>query len=190
MKKILLSVFLLAGFIFTGCWPETAVAPDYSSTPANKSWIELPGASSLSIETLFSKSELIDGSKGGKIKLKEKYGSNLEVEAELDIPKNAFSGTQLVTILLDDQTTSATFSPTPFVFNKSLSLSLEYEGLDLSDLGTSEIDFYYIGVNGEFILAEHDGVTVDVRKGKLKVKNASIPHFSRYGFTKRYESGD
>ena len=184
MKNLFSLFIIVVLFIFSGCWPESSVAPDYSANSDNQFLKLTNNSSSLSIESIISDSKIIDGNKGGKLKLKDKTG-DIEIKAELDIPKNAFEGSVLISAFVDNQSTSIDLFPTPFAFNKSLELTLEYDGVDLSGYSEDEIDFYYLSAEGNLVKAEYDELKVNVSKGELKVKNAKIPHFSRYGFTKR-----
>ena len=69
-------------------------------------------------------------------------------------------------------------------FDNPLNLNLTFSGLDLTGVNPSEVNFYYIDPDGNLEIAENDGITVDIANGTLSVKNAKIPHFSRYGFAK------
>ena len=81
----------------------------------------------------------------------------------------------------DNKTTVTSFSPS-MEFNKKASFSITYQGLKLYGINISDIKFAYIASDGSVQYAENEGITVDKYMGILKVKNAKIPHFSRYGF--------
>ncbi len=185
MKKIVFSTFL-ALLLLAGCSQENSlVGPQEQS---NKTWLKVPAKSDMSVETQYTTGKIVYGNWGGELKLSSKYfwrsNNKIEVEAELEIPAHAFDGLKIISMTLDDQTASATFNPSPFIFDKPLSFSLSYDGLDLRGVNPSEIQFCYLADDGQLVPAKNDGVTVDVKKGKLSVKNAVVPHFSRYGFVK------
>jgi hypothetical protein len=45
-------------------------------------------------------------------------------------------------------------------------------------------DFVYYGIGG-LVHVQNNGVVVNMPKDEIKVMNAKLPHFSRYGFTRR-----
>jgi len=55
-------------------------------------------------------------------------------------------------------------------------------GLDLTGVNPNTLDFVYIDASGNMYTVEYDYVTMDAATGMLKVVNAVLPHFSRYGF--------
>jgi hypothetical protein len=110
--------------------------------------------------------------------------ARLRVSGELIVPENSFEGVVDVSTLFNNQNTTQSFGPSPFTFGKTLLLTLEYKGVNLRKADPSQIDFYYIDNEGQFHKAEYSSITVDVEAGILKVVEAKINHFSRWGWAK------
>ncbi len=183
--KLVKYFIALSFLIIIGC-SESLVdsnQPQNVQNFAKHNWIALNNQNSASVESNLSASEVIKKNKGGKINLNERAGS-IKIKAKLDVPKNAFSNdeTLLVTVSADPYSASVNFEPSPYTFDKELSFDLEYDGLNLNGIDKSEIDFGYLAPDGSFVKAEYD--KIDLHNDKLKVKNARISHFSRYGFIK------
>ncbi len=182
MKKSLLTIALLGFFIFGCAENSSIVGPDYQvSESSGKTWIQLP--SNLKLFKTETFSELINGRIGGKISFRVDFG-DIKVNGTLKIKKNSFEGEEEISVLIDDRSTTTTFTPSPFEFNKPLIYSVKYKGLDLQGFNPDDFDFYYTSPNGEMIKAEYSSLNVDIDKGILEVKKAKLPHFSRYGFAR------
>ncbi len=137
-------------------------------------------------------SESIDGSIGGVIKI-----HNIERKTEgvvvttglLTIPKGAFAGIKDITIITNSNSASIQFYP-EMQFDKSLKLTLNYEGLDevlldsLGLLNPEQMGFYFVADDGTKELIENEGLLFTLKKGILGVKNAKLNHFSRYCWCK------
>ncbi len=182
MKRFTI-IFAILGFLVFGCIEESSiVGPDLQvSQNIEKTWVELP--SNLKLSKTETVSKLIDGQAGGKINFKIEF-EELKVKGNLKIEKKSFEGEEELFITLDDQTTSATFGPSPFEFNKPLLYTVKYTGLDLEGFNPEDFDFYYLSAGGELVKAEYNSLYVNIKKGVLKVTKAKIPHFSRYGFAR------
>jgi len=87
----------------------------------------------------------------------------------------------LISKTLSVLNTSVEFAPT-MVFYSDVYYNVTYSGLNLNGIDLSKIKFAYIGADGSIQIAEHEGITFNTATGMLSVKNARIPHFSRYGF--------
>ena len=70
-------------------------------------------------------------------------------------------------------------------FNFPAEYDLKYEGLDLTGLTLSQLDFVYMNEDGTYELVVYDEISMDLSKGKIEIKNAQLPHFSRYGFIRK-----
>ena len=70
------------------------------------------------------------------------------------------------------------------VFNKNLEYTLTYKGIDLTGVDPETVKFCYIASDGSIVEAENSGIEVHIEDGKIKVKKALIPHFSRYGWVR------
>jgi hypothetical protein len=191
MKKYFL-LPLLVGFLVLSCTDNNIVEP-VSTDAASQSvselrWLDLPKFASNKLMKVVSASKLITGSVGGKIdvecKIENNTGYPFLMKAKLIVPPNAFAGDQtlLFTVMLDDQTMTATFSPSPMTFNIPLSLDLEYSGVDLSTIDQSRLNFAYLADDGSIEVASYQKLDVNASILRISVKSAKIEHFSRFGF--------
>lgn len=184
MKKISLLIAAIA-LLLPGCFTENSLSPDFGNPSQNSiQWIQLGENGNPTIEKEVLVAKDINGKVGGVIDY-DLSVANIEVFGSLTIPKNSFNGTMSISALFDNRTTSQTFGPSPFEFGKSLVLTLEYKGVNLNGVNPSEIDFYYIGDDGQFYKAEYSSINVDPSTGTLSVVNAKINHFSRWGWAKK-----
>ena len=67
-------------------------------------------------------------------------------------------------------------------FQADVEYTYKIVGVDLTGVNPNTLDFVYIDAIGNMYAVEYDYVTMDVNSGMLKVVNAILPHFSRYGF--------
>ncbi len=180
MKKVLL-LLIPVMLILAGC-SQSILEPTAPAAEVQKSVIQLPTPNSLNIETEFSVSEEIDGSQGGMVKMNESYSSGsgqVNINAKLKIPKNAFSGTETIGYTVDDVDGSIDFSPS-MAFSEDLRFDIKFIGLDLSDFEPGDIHFMYVDSNNVTHPVQYSKLTVDVDRGILEVRDAVISHFSRY----------
>ena len=180
MKKVLLLFIPIILFI-AGC-SESVLEPTSPVLETQKSVIQLPPSNTLNIENTFSVSDLIEGSRGGKIKMDESYNSQsgkVKIKAKLKIPKNAFSGTITIGYQVNDADASIDFFP-GMSFNKDLLFDIKFSGLDLTGIDPDEVQFLYLAPDGQTYPVQYSDLTVDIDKGILEVKDAVITHFSRY----------
>lgn len=190
MKTTLFTLFLIAAFL-VGC-TDTPISPlDSQANPEGQldKLVKLPPKSGLSTETVFSKTELIDGEQGGEIKTKEYYwtndGTKVKIDARLTIPKGAFTGSVNITMKIDDVFAAASFEPA-MSFDQPLQFDLTINGLDLSQisLGGAAYNFVYVADDGRIEDVVNDGVTLDSFLKGLTVDKAQLNHFSRYAFSR------
>jgi hypothetical protein len=175
------TVLLILMFNMFGCSDPSVFEPEVPET-FNQTYKNPP-----LIPDMISVSQTIDGSKGGTIVLNGLYknisGKVITVSAILNIPKDAFQGTETITISTDSALAALNFSPA-MEFDNPLNLTLEYSGLDLKTLGlTSDIEFVFMGDDGIIEPTLNDGIKSQHSQGALKVINAKLTHFSKFGFT-------
>ena len=60
-------------------------------------------------------------------------------------------------------------------------------GLDLSGVNPANVDFVYLNNDGTIEQIIYENLEVIVSQGCLRVSNAYLPHFSRYGFVNKAE---
>jgi hypothetical protein len=188
MKTLLFSFFLLA-FLLLGC-NEAPVQPDILEEPVET---EIVTYEEIQIPTkpagtpTFTATETIDGSKGGYVKIKDSYitvdGDTVELDVKLKIKKDCFSGTQDITMTLDDVYTAVRFTP-EMIFDKPVELNVKYKGLDPEQLNLTSgtYEFLYIDDDGNTQTVPSYGVKVNAEDGEISVKKAKLDHFSRYAF--------
>jgi len=186
MKKLLLTIAVAALFLF-GCQDENSlvqpVQNQATQNTAQKTWLKLADKSGSAVETdYYQGNKNIDGKKGGILAIQFTFRNSVTVSGNLVVPKNAFKGKMVVSANVNSSEATATFYPTPYTFNTPLSYTVEYHNLDLSGIDPSTVDFYYLAEDGSLQKANYDHLEVDVSSGYLKVENAQLPHFSRYGF--------
>ena len=187
MRRILL--LLLLSFLYVvGCIDS----PIAHKTPnsCNYSLIKLPPHSNLSVESIFTKSELITGEEGGVIRINKFYLSYsnqiVKIDAKLTIPEDAFTGSVIITMKIDDEYAGAYFEPS-MTFDKPLEFSLKINGINFSELEGTTSDshnFICIADNGSTKNVTNDGIYLDNFLHGLTVHNAQLNHFSRYAFSR------
>ena len=178
--KIIISLAILVS-LFVGCTDQsTLVSPDQSVQEPN--WIKIPASetSGLQLNTDWTISKYIIGSQGGFIEYGVTSG-NISIHSRIDFSSGSFSGRRLISKTLSVLNTSVEFAPS-LVFYSDVHYNVTYSGLNLNGIDLSKIKFAYIGADGSIQIAEHEGITFNTATGRLSVKNARIPHFSRYGF--------
>jgi len=132
MKKILITIALVIPFMI-GC-SDSIVNPEVNNS--QKSWITLPKNTEMTVEDDYSASNIIDGSKGGEVKLninyKTKSSVHIKIEAKIKVPKGTYKGEKNISMTINSNNGTATFYPNPVTFNIPLVFSLDIQGLDLS----------------------------------------------------------
>ena len=180
--KITLTTLLLFAVFLVGC-VDTPISP-VKNDDHSYQMIKLPKKSGMSVETIFSVTETIDGDVGGIVRLNESYiaadGHTVEIDIKLNVKKNSFTGVVDFTITADDEYAAVHFSPA-MVFNIPVELDLKFEGLDLP-LISGDYDFVFIDDDGNIEIVAFNAIHVDENQGKIWVTKADIPHFSRYAF--------
>ena len=131
--------------------------------------------------------EVIDGNVGGLLEIDYEYTGDdytVKIKAKLDIPVGAFSGTEEITMLLNNEDGTILFYP-HMVFNEPLEFDLKYEGIDVSDIDSDSTDFIFQNYNGSIEQIDYRKIKVNYDKGYIHLEKAELHHFSRYGFVNR-----
>lgn len=187
MKKLLTLAALVSLFFFSGCNEQTDITSPtdgFSDQPVN--WITLPSPTGMSVNsTSFTHSELIDGVVGGDVRLRAEYEGGpfgtVKINSKLVILENSFAGTVDISTTCFPEEGLVEFGPS-MVFEKNLEYTLDYVGIDLGGVNPETVKFFYIAADGSIVEAENSSIFVDIELGRIKVRKALIPHFSRYGF--------
>jgi hypothetical protein len=185
MKKFA-TLMLMVFVMLVGCAPEANVtSPDESAIKPQAQLIKLPALKSgLGIETELTKSKYINGYNGGTFAELFEFQcvtGNVLINSQLVFPAGAFSGGKIITQTFDTETASLEFGPA-MQFNIPVRYTLTVSGLDLTGINPATLDFVYVAQNGSITGVEYDSITMNVSTGTLKVTNAKLNHFSRYGF--------
>ena len=187
MKKILITIAFIIPFII-GC-SDSLVNPEFTTQDnSQKSLISLPKNAEMTVENDYSASNLIDGSKGGEVKLNINYKTEssdyVKINAKIKVPKGAYEGEKNISMTINSTDGTATFYPNTEIFNLPLVFSLDIRGLDLNGVDPSSIDFVSLESDGSTQSVEYKKINVKVDKGELEVNDALITHFSIYGWTR------
>jgi hypothetical protein len=181
MKKCFLLLFVL---LFTACSEKSLL-----NDPAAKNevtFLKMPAAG-VQLEKKVVFSAFIEGSRGGRIPIFHSYitadSKIVLITGSLEIPANAFTGSKIIRINLDDENAIIDFSPSPCQFNIPLKLNLQYRGLNLNGLDQNKVQFYFISDDMQTLeLIKSQSRVFDVPNGIIGVVKAEINHFSRFGW--------
>lgn len=195
MKNIL-TILLVTIVLLFGCDTSSDLSINSSEDNFSKSSISLtpygliplPNKSPLWADSLFTMSQVIDGSVGGRMIMEKYYiaedGDSVIIKADLRIPPAAFQGIETISMTVDKKYAAVHFSP-KMVFADTLKLFQSFEGLHLENYPTGTLDFVFISDGGSIELIKKNGVQVVVPQGIVRVQNAKLLHFSRYGWVRK-----
>ena len=180
-----LTIFLFASLLLIlGCEQVTEVNPPPERI-LNKQLVTLPTPVGSIVEDDLTVTKDINGENGGWFSEEFVYegglNGNVDINSILHFHLNSFSDTQTITQTFNTETAAITFGPS-MQFNVPVDYTLIITGLDLTNVNPNTLDFVYIDANGNMYAVQKEYVIMDVSTGMLKVKNAELDHFSRYGF--------
>ncbi len=189
--KTVISILLFSFFWILGCdsSPNLSVNSTENNSTGTTTFekIKLPSPSALWKDSLITMSQTIDGSVGGRLILDKYYmsdnGDSIMVKVDLRIPAGAFQGIKIITITVDQTDAAVHFYPA-MVFDNTLRLFQSFEGLNLDGYATGTIDFVYIRDDGSMELIKKNGTQIILPQGIMRVQNAKLNHFSRYGWVR------
>jgi len=199
--KTILTVLMAATILLIGCDTSNDLSVNSAENNFAKSSICLPryqqiprpNKSPLWMDSVFTMSQIIDGSFGGRMIMEKYYiaedGDSVIIKADLRIPAKAFKGTETITMTIDDNCAAVHFYP-EMVFADTLRLFQSFEGLHLGNYDTNTIDFVYIRDNGLIELIKKNGIQIVVPQGIVRVQNAKLLHFSKYGWVRKHNNGN
>jgi hypothetical protein len=184
MKRFITILTMLLLFVI-GCTEQTGIiSPEQSPTQQLK-LVRLPVPQGLSLETVYTESKDINGDNGGYFSEQFSYqgtnNSTVSIYSRLIFPSGSFSGYKTITQTFNTETASLEFGPA-MAFNLPVRYTLTVVGLDLSGINTATLDFVYVAQDGSITGVIYDSITVDTATNTIKVTNAQLNHFSRYGF--------
>jgi hypothetical protein len=180
-----LTIFLFASLLLIlGCEQVTEVDPPQERV-LNKQLVILPTPIGSIVEDDLTVYKDINGENGGWFGEDFTYegGQNgdVSIHSVLHFYPNSFTNTQTISQTFNTETAAITFGPS-MQFNVPVEYTLVITGLDLTNVNPETLDFVYIDANGNMFAVQKDYVIMDQSTGMLKVKNAELDHFSRYGF--------
>jgi hypothetical protein len=187
-----LFLIILFGIILLGCsdnFDDTIITAPPKTDNLTKS---TPPSSNtfFSTDSVLHASELIDGEIGGWLIVNETYinseGRQINVYARLRILPGSYQGTINIEMVFNDEDVSIKLFP-EMAFTRDVRLDLWFQGTDLQALGyksNGRVDFAYFADNGDFELIENNISHVNIHQNKIRVLNAKLQHFSRYGWTR------
>lgn len=211
LSQYVLMTIMVMGFIwgFSSCSENMPVKPklcqegpgfDVSMTPLNQDEIEFldfgkPGRSlGKSTGVLMEVTKPVTENGGGTLKLvyngDNHDNGHLKAKTTLKVPSEAIeTKKEFLTLSMFESICSGDveieFSPDGIRFKKDALLNFELENVDLSNLGTTNLAFYYVNLDTglwEKMIVEQ--IIVNIEEGYIKIVNAHIPHFSRYALSK------
>ncbi len=185
--KNLLIFLLFSGLVFFGCNQDSEITSPVNTPQErvlNKQLISLPPSIGLGVETQTYDQD-IDGSNGGEFQKWYSYqnssGGTIDQFADLDFFPGAFTGTKNISMTFNTGGAAMDFGPA-MQFQVDVEYTYKITGLDLTGIDPNTLEFVYIDSNGNMYTVEYDYVEMDASIGMLKVKDAKLNHFSRYGF--------
>jgi hypothetical protein len=188
MKKFI-SIIALIFLFFVGCTSNENNISD--PTPNDNHLSKIKITSTTIPYQYITKTKVIDGAVGGLIYFEEdaynSQGDVVSVYAEFEVEPGAFLGTETISMTVDVDNGSLEFYP-HMSFNQMCWLDYGLSNMNLTNIGFEFSDkkayFVFIDDSGLIEPIDNLAVTLNVRRGTLKVINAKINHFSRYAFVR------
>jgi hypothetical protein len=187
MKNLLtLSLFSIL-LLILGCEQTTEVNSPVNEPQErvlNKQLITLPAPFGLGIESQTFTQD-INGPNGGEFQRSFSYqnssGGTIYQFADLDFFPGAFTGTENISMTFNTGGAAMDLGPA-MQFQVDVEYTYKITGLDLTGVNPNTLEFVYIDSNGNMYTVDYDYIEMDESTGMLKVKDAELDHFSRYGF--------
>jgi len=189
MKKVLLLVLAL-GIVFWGCSESTSlIGPEKAEVQNSFLKVDYNNSTTLMKKKTVN-SKLIDGKKGGKLKI-DLENEYVKAKGNLKFGKKVFENVDpdkktLIEVNLIPRMAALDFTPDGLVFNegKHASLTIKITGIDFDSGDKAEdFDFFYID-NDKLCEVDYKKIIIDKKHRWIKVVNAELTHFSRYGFSR------
>ena len=200
---LLLAVAFMAGLVlnFNGCTTNSSLTPGAENLASRDglNMIKIGNRSGALNKGIFTVSALITPEKGGELVLQlgdDKKKNSDDGEEDIDIvdhkTKNSLTvklkvlpgsvdAPITISLKLDRDYLDMDFGPAGTVFNTPAKLSIDARGLDFSNVSSEILNVYYDNPEtGQWETVERESVVISKQSGDFKIKNARIPHFSRY----------
>ncbi len=183
MIKKYAGILIIFIMVLSGCTKDNPVENPINEFEG-RSLINIPKSIEAEVGAVISASKIIDGCKSGSVIIDTQYQSStgpMKIFAEIKFKANAFTGSKLVTMMIDNVSGTVSFDP-PSVFSRPANLDMKLEGVDLSGINQDHVDFVYINPNGTFEPVLYKDIIINISSNNLEIKDAEINHFSRYGW--------
>lgn len=183
MKRSIIIAAFLAGIMFFGCSKDNSVVnPGVAGDQHKVNLIKIPGSGGLGSEGTNTFTFNVNGWEGAYQTMYLNFpNSNATVSANYTFPRNVFSGQKTIAITFNNDYASASYSPSPLAFAYPVNANITYSNLNLNGINPSTVKFVYMLPNGGYEPVACDRVDVVLSSGTIKVVNAKLNHFSRYG---------
>jgi len=129
---------------------------------------------------------IIDGPYGSVIEISFVHyikRDTISITAVLNIPPGAFSDSQRIWMVLNNEIGTVWFYP-HIVFNKPVRFDVKYGGLNLSGINPDSVDFIFQSNDGLIEQVTYESIVIIREQGVLILRGAMLNHFSRYGWTR------
>ncbi len=190
MYKYLAVLMVLALFV-VGCTDESNMLSPVGNTInnneviSNPNWISLPADVNQALKKDITVGKTIYGDQESLLEINTGYAGGpmgwIQITANARFQRYSFTGSKYVTMCIDDDFGTASFSPSG-TFTKPVIFNLTIMGVDLSNVDPSKVSFVYMSPDGNYYKAKYQSIYVEKQSGKLQIINAELPHFSRWGF--------
>ena len=183
--------FLFLSLLVVGCTEESNILSPVSNdnnivvNSDEPNWIvSFPSNQSLKKDALVS--QMVYGNQETLLEINTGWATSspyywLSITANARFQKDSFTGSRFITMTVNDQFGTATFTPSG-TFSKPVIYNLTIVGVDLSKVDPAKVKFVYMAPNGQYYTPVYERMYVEKQSGKLQIVNAKLPHFSRYGF--------
>ncbi len=178
----------VAFLVMMGCssWENPVDVP---TAPGEQDFqfIKIPHREVNSLAKVSSGSAAVTVKRGGRLKVKSEYGGgplgSVELSLELKVGRRTVTQDVVITGSFDDELLLIDFGPAGLEFSKPAKLNVKAEGLDLSGISNDvQVKLFFINESGFWEEVNAKSIKVDIEKGKLECKGATVEHFSRYAF--------
>jgi len=186
-----LYLFVFLSLFVIGCTQESNILSPVSNdnniqvNSDEPNWIvSFPSNQSLKKDALVS--QMVYGNQETLLEINTGWATSspyywLSITANARFQKDSFTGSRFITMTVNDQFGTATFTPSG-TFSKPVIYNLTIVGVDLSNVDPAKVKFVYMAPNGQYYTPVYERMYVEKQSGKLQIVNAKLPHFSRYGF--------
>ncbi len=189
LKALTLATFV-TGFLldFSACSNSASPVSPNSDQIAGLQILKLADVTP-SLAKRISASQFISRQEGGTLELEyEAQGEKhaLIINISLRVKKNTISMDATLSLGIDDTgylvgSFDVNFGPHGIVFSQPAILNITVRNADLTGIDASALDVYYVNQGtGSWEQMAYKSLKIDRKKGKLVLRGAKIPHFSRY----------